>query len=178
MPLKTCAAIAVLLTSLPCAGLDLSGASIEFGGGPEVRMLRAQVQSNWDRQWYRSRGSHITGYWDAGLAQWRGNSYRNVHGQHQDITSIGVTPMFRWQRDELRGWYAEGGVGVALLSKLYDNNDAQLSTAFQFNDRLGIGYVFKQGWDVALRYEHFSNGGIKKPNSGVNFLVLKVARRF
>jgi hypothetical protein len=175
---KTLAALAALLLSLPCSAIDISGASIEAGGGPEVRMLRAQVQSAWASRWFVARGTHVGGYWDAGLGQWRGNAYRNVHGQHQDITVIGLTPMFRLQSDSLRGWYAEGGIGVNLLSKLYNNNDDHLSTSFQFNDRIGAGYVTAGGWDFGMRYEHFSNGGIKRPNSGVNFLLLRAARQF
>jgi lipid A 3-O-deacylase len=178
LPLKTCTALAALLFSLPSAAIDLSGAALEAGAAPEVGMVRAQLQSAWAGRWFVSRGTHVGGYWDAGLFQWRARAYRNVPGQHQYITGIGVTPMFRLQADDLRGWYAEAGVGVNLLSKLYNNNDDYLSTAFQFNDRIGAGYVTRQGWDIGLRCEHFSNGGIKDPNSGVNFVVLRVARQF
>lgn len=178
MRLNTCAAFAALLMSLPCSAIDITGASLEFGGSSQVRILRAQLQSTWQQRWFQSNGTHLGGYWDAGLAQWRGNSFRNIPGQRQDITSIGLTPMFRFQSDTMLGWYAEGGIGVNLLSKRYDNNDDFLSTSFQFNDRLGFGYVNKEGWDVGIRLEHFSNGGIKRPNSGVNFLILNVARQF
>ena len=178
MQLKTCALLASMLMSLPCAAGGLDGASLEFGGASQVRIVRAQLQSHWEPRWFQSNGTHLGGYWEAGLAQWRGNSYQNIPGRQQDITSIGLTPMFRLQSDALLGWYAEGGIGVNLLSKRYDNNDDFLSTSFQFNDRLGVGYVNKAGWDVGIRIEHFSNGGIKRPNSGVNFLVLKVARQF
>ena len=178
MRLKNCAALAALLMSLPCSAIDVTGASLELGGGPQVRIVRAQLQSNWQQRWLQSNGTHVGGYWDAGIAHWRGNAHRNVQGLRQDITSIGVTPMFRFQSDSLRGWYAEVGIGVNLLSALYDNNDDFLSTSFQFNDRIGFGYVNEEGWDVAIRLEHFSNGGIKRPNSGVNFLVLKLARQF
>ena len=78
----------------------------------------------------------------------------------------------------MRGWYAEAGVGLNLLSKLYDNDSNRLSTAFQFGDHLGVGYVFANQWDVGMKVQHFSNGGYKEPNSGVNFLVLKASRRF
>jgi hypothetical protein len=38
--------------------------------------------------------------------------------------------------------------------------------------------VFSNGLDVGLKLQHFSNGGIKKPNSGANFAVLRVAYPF
>ena len=178
MYLKTLTAIAATLLSLPACATDARSASLEFGASSKVRMLRLQLQSHWDQRWLRSNGMHVGGYWDGGLAQWRGKASRNVLGQYQHISNLNFTPMFRLQSDTLRGWYGEGGIGINLLSKRYDNNDDFLSTVFQFNDRLGVGYVNRQGWDVGIRAEHFSNGGIKRPNSGVNFLVLRVARQF
>lgn len=178
LPSKTIGALAALLLSLPCYAIDLDGISAEVGDGHQVRMLRVGLQSNWDRRWFQSNGTHIGGYWDAALAQWRGLAYHNVRGQHQNIMIVGLTPVFRFEADDGKGWYIEGGVGANLLSKLYDNDDDYLSTAFQFNDHVGIGYVLAKGWDIGLKFEHFSNGGIKKPNSGVNFMLIRVARHF
>ncbi len=178
MYLKTFAAIAAALIALPCGAADGRSASLEIGSSSKVRMVRAQWQSQWEQRWLPSNGMHVGGYWDGGIAQWRGKAARNIPGHYQSITNLNFTPMFRLQSDTLRGWYGEGGIGINLLSARYDNNDDFLSTLFQFNDRLGFGYVNRQGWDVGIRAEHFSNGGIKRPNSGVNFLVLRVARQF
>jgi lipid A 3-O-deacylase len=178
MQSKSIAAIAVMLIAFPCFAVELDSASLELGSGAAVRMVRAGLQSNWERRWFQSNGTHIGGYWDAALAELRGNAYRNVRGNCEYVTIIGITPVFRLQADNLKGWYGEAGIGANLLTKLYNNNDDRLSTAFQFNDHLGTGYVFGNGWDVGLKLEHFSNGGIKKPNSGVNFVLLKVARKF
>lgn len=175
---KFIAALAALLVSLPCFAVDLDSASLEAGSGSQVRMLRVGVQSNFAPRWFQSNGTHLSGYWDAAVAEWRGNAYRNVKGERQYITIFGLTPVFRLQADDLKGWYLEAGIGANLLTKLYDNNDDHLSTSFQFNDHLGAGCVFNGGWDVGIKLEHFSNGGIKKPNSGVNFVLLKVARKF
>jgi lipid A 3-O-deacylase len=178
MTLKTMTALAALLVALPCFAVDLSGASLEGGDGNRVGMLRVGVQSAWDARWLQSHGNHVSGYWDATLATWRGTAYRNLPGQTQHITSVGLAPVLRWQADDLSGWYAEAGIGANLLSELYDNNRRRLSTAFQFNDHLGVGYVFDKRWDVGLKLEHFSNGGIKEPNNGVNMVMVKVAYRF
>lgn len=175
--MKALTAIAAMLVSLPCLATGVDGA-IEVGGGNEVRMVRLDLHSNWQRRWFVSNGTHVGGFWNVGLFQWRGNAYRAVPGQRQNITGIGIMPVFRFRSDDLGGWYAEGGIGVNLLSGLYENNGDQLSTRFQFNDQLGVGYVFKNGWDVAVKFEHFSNGGYKKPNSGVNFLLFRLARQF
>ncbi|MCE3603048.1 acyloxyacyl hydrolase [Massilia sp. P8910] len=181
--MKLCASLATLAAMAaapPALASDkvVDHASLEFGGGAKVQMVRFGVQKDWERRWFQSNGTHVSGYWDASIAQWRGNAYQNVDGRHQNITNIGFTPVFRFQADDMRGWYAEAGVGLNLLSKLYDNDSNRLSTAFQFGDHLGVGYVFANQWDVGMKVQHFSNGGYKEPNSGVNFLVLKASRRF
>ena len=175
---KIVAAVAALLVALPGLAFDLDSASLEIGAARKVGMLRAGLQSNWDQRWFASNGTHLGGYWNASLAQWRGTAFHDVGGQHEYITIVGFTPVFRLQSDDRKGWYADGGIGINLMSRLYNNNDDFLSTAFEFNDQLGAGYVFTRGWDVGIKLEHFSNGGIKKPNSGVNFLLLRVARQF
>jgi hypothetical protein len=174
------AALAVVFTAQPAFAADnwFSSASLEVGGGEHVQMVRGAVQSDWDKNWLPSNGRHISGYWDFNLAQWRGNAYRGVTGDHQDITVIGVTPVFRYERDDKLGWYAEGGIGASLFSQLYDNSGNRLSTAFEFADHIGAGYVLNNKWDVSARIQHYSNGGIKHPNSGVNWFVLKAAYRF
>ncbi|WP_187363486.1 acyloxyacyl hydrolase [Massilia frigida] len=181
--MKLCASLATLALMAMTPGAFASDkvidhASMEFGGGAKVQMVRFGVQKDWSQRWFQSNGTHLSGYWDASIAQWRGNAYQNVDGRHQNITNIGFTPVFRFQADDLSGWYGEAGIGLNLLSKRYDNDSNQLSTAFQFGDHLGVGYVFANQWDVGMKVQHFSNGGYKKPNSGVNFLLLKASRRF
>lgn len=156
----------------------VDSASFEAGTGSKVRMARVAVQSNWDKQWFASNGRHLGGYWDLSAAYWRGSAYRNVPGQHQNIGVIGITPVFRYQRDDKLGLYVEGGIGANLTSELYNNDDNRLSTAFQFGDHLGIGYVTPTRWDLGLKIQHYSNGSIKKPNSGVNFLVVQARYQF
>lgn len=168
-------AVATVMAVTQLTAHAVDSASLEYATASKVRMVRAAVQWDWESRWFQSNGTHIGGYWDLSLAQWRGSQYRNVPGDHQNITSIGFTPVFRFQQDSKKGFYAEAGIGVHLMSQLYDNNDDKLSTAFQFGDHIGIGYVFDNKLDVGLKYQHFSNGGIKSPNSGVDFTVLRIS---
>lgn len=172
--------LGALMSCAPAFASDAlaDSAALEFGIGNRVQMARISAQKNWDTAWFESNGTHLSGYWDANLAQWRTNAYQNVLGQHQNITVINLTPVFRFEASNKRGFYGEGGIGVSLFSKLYDNADFRLSTHFQFGDHIGAGYVFDNKWEVGAKIQHYSNGGYKKPNTGVNFLVLKVARPF
>lgn len=173
-------AFATLLVSLSsvATAASIDGISLEAGGGSKVQQLRFAVQKKWDKRWFQSNGTHIGGYWEGSIAQFRGNAYNNVPGQHQNITAIGITPVFRFQSDDLKGWYAEGGIGATVFSETYNNDDNRLATAFQFEDHIGAGYVFNNGWDLGLKIVHYSNGGIKKPNDGVDLLMLKLGRPF
>lgn len=172
-------ALAALLFAHPGFAADglVDSASFEIGGGSKVQMVRVGAQSDWNRHWLPYGGYHLSGYWDATLAQWRGNAHRNVPGQHQNLTVIGLTPVFRFERDDKQGLYAEGGIGANLFSQLYNNDDRRLSTAFEFGDHIGVGYVLDK-WDLGVKIQHYSNGGIKHPNSGVNWFVAKASYRF
>lgn len=164
------------MSTTTCFAVD--SASLEFGTGDKTKMVRLGVQWKWDKQWWRSNGMHIGGYWDLTFSQWHGNQFRNVPGNTQNLSTIGITPVFRLQSDTLKGFYAEAGIGAHLLSELYDNNDQQLSTKFQFGDHIGVGYIFQNNADISLKIQHFSNGSIKKPNDGVNFAIVRVSYPF
>lgn len=166
---------ALVLTCPATYAVDAT--SLEIGIGEKVKMVRAGIQWNWNKRWWRSHGTHIGGYWNATAARWRGTNFQGT-STTQNITSLGITPVFRFQNDSLKGFYVEGGIGAHILSERYDNDGKQLSTLFQFGDHLGIGYVFQNNLDVGLSIQHFSNGGIKKPNDGVNFAVVRMTYQF
>lgn len=45
-----------------------------------------------------------------------------------------------------------------------------------FGHHIGIGHATRAGVDVGLLFRHFSNRGIKQPDSGVDFGVVRVSR--
>ena len=155
----------------------VDAATLEFGTGNKTQFARGSLQWKFQRALHESENLAIKGYWDLSLAQWRGNSHRDNPGEHQNITEIGVTPMFRLQRPGSK-FYGEAGIGAHLLSETYDNNGRRLSNALQFGSQLGIGYNLSPRADVGLSIQHYSNGGIKHPNSGVNFVSMKVSYYF
>ncbi|MES3025395.1 MAG: acyloxyacyl hydrolase [Pseudomonadota bacterium] len=169
---------AVLLPALAVAAPPLDHVSLEGGTNSKIRMLRVAVQSDWLEPVASFEHLLLTGQWDASLAYWRATSYRNTPGQKQNIAGIGVSPVLRLQGRGGKGWYAEAGIGVYLLSDYYDNDGNKLSTRFQFGDQIGLGYVFSNKWDAGLKLQHFSNGSLKRPNNGVNFFLVKVSRPF
>lgn len=171
------AGVAAIAIQSPSYAID--GMSLEYGTGNSTQLARIGAQFNWGPNWnfWQSNGTHIGGYWDLSLANWRMNHYNNTNDS-ANLIDLGVTPVLRFQRDDGKGFYGEAGIGLNLFSKLYRNNDKVLSTAFQFGDHIGAGYVFSNGLDLGIRLQHFSNGGIKEPNGGVNFAVARVAYKF
>lgn len=168
----------IALTAVHGAVQAIDSTSLELAVGEKVQMLRLGAQWDWESRWFQSNGSHIGGYWDLSLAQWRGTQYQNIPGETQHITSVGLTPVFRFQQDSKKGFYGEAGIGLHLLSDLYDNDNRHLSTRLQFGDHVGIGYVFDNKLDLGLKLQHFSNGGFKNPNDGVNFAAIRARYAF
>ena len=170
-------AAGVLLATAQLPAQAIDAATVEFGTGNKTQFIRGSLQQNFQRALYESERLAIKGYWDLSLAQWRGSRHRDQAGEHQNITEIGITPMFRFQQPGSR-FYGEAGIGAHLLSETYDNNGRKLSTALEFGSQLGIGYHLSPRASVGLSVQHYSNGGIKHPNSGVNFVSMKVSYYF
>ena len=174
---KWYAAAAIAAVSIAAPAFAADSAALEVGTGNKTQFIRARAQWLWDKQWFSTGGRHLGGYWDATLMQMRGNAYQGRDAT-QNITVIGITPVFRWQSDTRKGFYAEGGIGAHYFSSIYDNNNRSFSTNFQFGDHLGVGVVTNDGWDIGLKIQHYSNGGYKHPNPGANFVVLKAGKTF
>lgn len=173
------AAVAMLLAQGAMAQDKLvDSVSVDYGSSSKNRMVRFSAAKDWDVKWFQSNGTNLSGYWEASAGFWRERQYQNVPGAKESLWDLGFTPVFRFQNDSKKGIYYEAGIGVHGLSKLYNNDDNRLSTHFQFGDHIGVGYVFQNNWEVAAKLQHFSNGGYKKPNSGVNFVEMKVAYHF
>ncbi|MFA9217735.1 MAG: acyloxyacyl hydrolase [Sphingomonadaceae bacterium] len=173
------AAAALLATQGAFAANDLiDSVSVDYGSAAKVQMVRVGVQKDWDVRWFQSNGTNLSGYWDASAGFWHQTQYKNLPGANKNLWDVGFTPVFRFQNDSKKGIYYEGGIGVHMLSDLYDNDTYRLSTHFQFGDHVGIGYVFDNNWEVGAKIQHFSNGGYKKPNTGVNYLEIKAAYHF
>jgi lipid A 3-O-deacylase len=167
--------VAAAFVGAPAKAVD--GMSLELGSGDGTNMGRIGVQWDWNRKWLQTGGWHVGGYWDLSLGYWDAGTV--PAGRNGSIVDIGLTPVFRIQQNDLRGLYGEIAVGFHLLSHTTIGSKT-LSTAYQFGDHFGVGYRFgdKGQYDLGYRYQHLSNGGIKKPNNGINFNQIRFQYRF
>lgn len=133
----------------------------------------------WPWDWRRGfAGGELTGQTEAYISHW---SAQAIGGGRQSITQLGLVPVLRLRFGEGRSdWFVEAGIGVTWMDKIFRTPDKRFSTAGNFHDMIGIGRSFGANRDreLSLRYVHFSNADIKKPNPGVDFLQLRYAVRF
>jgi lipid A 3-O-deacylase len=175
--LRSLTALALVLSASSAFAVD--SAAIEYGTGNRSDIVRLSAQWNWKKPLWSSASTELTGHWDVNLTRWNESRYNNVPGQSESFWSTGITPVFRLQgANSKTGLYGEAGLGAHYFSSLYNNNSNQLSTHYQFGTLLGAGYRFTRNFDLGLRVQHFSNGGFKEPNSGVNLAIMRAAYRF
>jgi hypothetical protein len=132
----------------------------------------------WDSAWQRRwRLGQARLYWEASLGRWTAtHEHRDSSGL---ITQIGLTPVLRIEPSRGTAWFFEAGIGVNVLTPIYQNGGKRFSTAFNFGDHLALGRRFGEGGrhEIAVRIQHFSNGGIRRPNPGEDFLQLRYSVR-
>lgn len=120
----------------------------------------------------------LTTYWDVFLSDWHAPA---LDDGRRDYVQIGAIYTWRWRfAHGSSPWYVEGGVGGSVMDHVYRTPDRSFSTAFQFTEVLGVGRSFGEHGehDLSLRVQHFSNGGIKKPNPGENFVRVRYTYHF
>ncbi|NML42482.1 acyloxyacyl hydrolase [Ramlibacter sp. G-1-2-2] len=173
------AAAMLLLSTLPAHALDLTPSGVEVIGGPG-RQGTAQAGAGllWDWSWRSQHAFLITGQTELILTQWR---YDAVNGGKDSLQQITLLPMFRFVPEEGRSpFFLELGIGATYLTQHFETPHKEFGSQWNFYDTLGGGYRFgtRGEHEVGLRLLHVSNAGLKKPNPGDEFLLLRYAYRF
>jgi len=163
-PMKRSLIIAALLCA-PLPALAIDSFSIEGGTGTsETNMVRVGLQWHGRTRWFEHTGWHVARYLELAFGGW--------NGEHGTVYDLGFTPVFRLAR--ARGSpYIEAAIGFHALSDLDIGRGRETSTRFQFGDHVGIGVV-RGRYDFGVRLQHLSNGGIRNPNPGINFVQLRL----
>ena len=150
---------------------------LQAGTAGHARQLTAGLRWDWARQWRLGPG-RLTGSNEGSVSAW---SFRDDGGRSAAwLGQFGVIPVLRYRpSDGSSPWFVEGGVGVTLTTTLYQTQHKRFSTHFNFGDHVAAGRNFGPGrsHELALRIEHYSNAGIKRPNPGENFIQLRYAYR-
>lgn len=181
IPHRPSLAVILALASTCAAAADPGWApsSVFVQAGDAVGIQSVALGATWD--WSRSWGigtGRLGGYWETSVAGW---TFRGPGGERTGIGQVAFKPVFRYRFDDgASPWFYEAGVGLTLLNRHYTSDRKDFGSRFNFGDHLAVGRAFgeRQAHEVALRIEHFSNGGTSQPNPGATFLQLRYAYRF
>jgi lipid A 3-O-deacylase len=145
----------------------------------DVGLASVGVQLPWD--WRRSfLGGELTGHWDAHIAHWR-TPGGTAGSDRRHWTQVALVPTLRLRFDGGKSaWFMEGGIGLSVLDGHYATRYKTFSTRFNFTDHQGIGVNFGKDrqHELMLILRHVSNGGIRKPNPGEDFVQIRYGRTF
>jgi lipid A 3-O-deacylase len=180
------AAGALLATAAHAQGTGLqlpSNTRIFFQPGLSSDARYLTVGATWDWAAPNAWGMPgLTGYWEAAIGRWEPKSSApTALGQsRRGSTQIGFTPVFRFYPAAQNQFFVEGGIGINVITPLYRNGARQFSTVLNFGDLTGAGLVFgpQAEHELAVRYQHFSNASIKRPNPGANVIQLRYAYKY
>jgi hypothetical protein len=152
------------------------GVVLEAGIGRNGNALLGAGLS-WDWGWRHATESfEFSARTDLLLNEWRADDFGRGH---QNFTQVVLLPTLRMALDQGRSpWFFELGIGASYMDPLYVTPAKQFSTRFNFYDVLGFGYRLGRDRELGLRLNHVSNGGIKNPNPGEEFLQLRFLQRF
>jgi hypothetical protein len=169
------AAVLVLATAFaPACNAQSSGNEISISGGRaddsiDVIGLRlGKPIGFWDF-------ASCQGFAEADIEYWSAPHQQHAPG---DMTTIGTLAGCRFMATSRIS--PEIGMGVRLLSHVQIVDDKYYSTAFQFQEMFGARLrLDDEGkYFAGLRARHISNGSIKRPNAGINTLLLSVGMLF
>jgi hypothetical protein len=152
-----------------------SRAFVQVGGGEGTNSQTAGLQWPWPSEPVAFAGSSLHGYVELAIGHWESH-----HDQRGGATStlIGIAPALRYDLPRHPRWFADAALGINAITPIFHDRFNDFSTVFNFSEHIGIGYRPEGGrWEWALRVQHFSNGGIHKPNPGQNFLQFRVSRQ-
>jgi len=134
----------------------------------------------WPADWQWGLGGGVVrGHWDLSMTGW---SNPPVPGaRRRELSVWGAGAALRWHANGGNSpWFMEAGTGLNLASRHYIRDGRKFGTRYNFASHIGAGYLFGQHreHEISLRLQHTSNGGIKRPNPGANFLFLRYAHAF
>lgn len=108
-------------------------------------------------------------YWEFSLNFWEfGDPVR-----HESNFAFAISPVFSKEFARIYDKYPvkwEFGIGISLVEDTrFAGKD--IGSHYQFEDRLGVIFEFGENLreSIALRYMHYSNGGLNDNNPGMDF---------
>jgi len=164
----------VMISTGAMAQDQSSGWGLSFSVGeadPDIDIYRVGLKKDFWTKWFENDTGYLSGYFELSYNHWEYND--------QDINGVALSPVFVYYFGDESNFikpYIEGGIGVTYIDE-YHIADRNLSTNFQFEDRIGIGARIGF-FDISARYMHYSNASIKGPNHGIDIWMVTTSIQF
>lgn len=148
-------------------------------GMDDTRLLRLNYSIGNERRYPTGKGWFWNYSWEGNLSYWY---LHNHNDDDEKLFDIGLTPNFSLQPEQSWEWgypYIDMGVGVHLLSETHIGS-RNMGSSFQFGSHMAFGLRFGSydQYELAWRIEHLSNAGIREPNPGINFSMVRFGYRW
>jgi lipid A 3-O-deacylase len=175
---KTAATASVTLIAMTNPAKS-DGVTLELGGDEDggFEVMRIGLQWDWNDNLMQVRGWDLSTYWQLEFSKWQQVDDGTQNGAN---VTAGIIPMFRFTGTP--GYYQpfiDVGVGISLFtdSKMEGH---EFGSNFQFTDVLSVGMNSgkRNQWGFAYKFEHYSNGSVRPPNSGINFHFLTMTYNY
>mgnify|MGYP000866650958 CR=1 FL=1 len=155
-------------------GVSVTGGVNVNASPAKADFFQVAVRDKIDVRWLESDVGALRPYWEVSLSHW------NVEHRKNWVAAAGVAARYEFTAGDAGAPYLEYALGGALLSNLDVAENRRVGSSFQFAHRFEIGYRFghAQENEVGVGYWHYSNGGIRKPNPGMDFVSMRYTRRF
>ena len=150
------------------AGNYIDSISLSIGKSKEsIKIYRLSAKKEFKAKWFQSSYGYISGYYES--------SFNYFNGKNS-IYGFSISPVFAYYFNTKLNPFIEAGIGASYFNKKHINS-RDLSTNFLFENRIGVGARYKN-LEFSFRFMHYSNGGIKKPNDGIDIWIGAVSYRF
>ncbi len=164
--------------SSPALSYALESTSLDLMAGNQTKVGRLGLQLDWQRQWFKGETTHLGAYWDTSYGSLREFQHQIFPGNTSNLHDVGIAAVFRYQRNDRTGFYAEAGTGPHYLSELYDSSGRRQGSRLILNSHAGAGFIWKNGMDLGLKAMHLSNGSVTQPNEAVSMVGVGLRYRW
>jgi len=117
-------------------------------------------------------------YWEASFNIWE----YGEDNSHATNLAVAISPVIVKQLTTVYDkypLYLEAGIGASLVNDRHFAGK-NIGSHYQFEDRLGflLSLDEQENNQIALRYMHYSNGGLNSDNPGLDFLNVSYSYHF
>ncbi len=134
---------------------------------------QSDLQTSWSHPWLGYGKFLLVSEWHGLEGEHAGEDYK------LNIYAVKPTLRFYASADHSNDFFYEAALGIAYLDET-EFEVIRLPTHFNFAMHFAAGWHLDQArhWDLALRYNHYSNGYLSNPNPGLDFASLVLSYQF